>query len=195
FAWDGFGRPVVVLSPYKLSPEKFKSFTYDAGVDGGSPEGRLVEVWLRYSETETQGAPAGFEVCYPSDQFTRVDEFFQVEVGERTNLSDQRDPVSVAGHTADARDALQALDPSAPSLYDESVPYQTFPDPEGAARWLIPLGLVRWKPAQVAGQTGNFVARVSDDKALSRSSRRYVGVVAESLGAADGRIRLPDRAK
>src|SRR5205085_6990004 len=76
FAWDGFGRPVVVLSPYKLSPEEFKSFTYDAGVDGGSPEGRLVEVWLRYSETETQGAPAGFEVCYPSDQFTRVDEFF-----------------------------------------------------------------------------------------------------------------------
>jgi hypothetical protein len=195
FAWDGFGRPVVVLSPYKLSPEKFKSYTYDAAIDAGSPEGRLVEVWLRYSETETRGAPAGFEVCYPSDQFTRVDEFFQVEVGERTSSADQRDPVSVAGHTADAREALQALDPTAPLLFDETVPYQSFPDPEGGARWLIPVGLVRWKPAQIAGQVGNFVARNADDKTQSRTRRRYVGVVGESFGAADGRIRLRDRTR
>lgn len=195
FAWDGFGRAVVVLSPYKLSPEKFKGYTYDAAIDGGSPEGRLVEVWLRYSETETQGARPGFEVCRPPDQYSRVDEFFQIEVGARQTFAGQRDAVSVAGHTTDAREALQSLNPSAPPLYDETVPYQTFPDPEGAARWLIPLGLVRWKPAQGGVQAGNFVARNDDDREQSRSQRRYVGVVAESVGAADGRIRLRDRAK
>lgn len=194
FAWDGFGRAVVVLAPFKIPSERFKSYVYDAAVDGGVPEGRLVEVWLRYAEQATQTTRPGFEVCFPADQYARVDEFFQVEVGERKN-SELRDPVSVAGRVVDAGEALHTFSATDPLVFDASIPYQTFPDPDANARWLIPVGLVRWKPSQVANQPGNFVARNADDLAQSRQRRRNVGVVAESVHAPEGRIRLRDRFK
>lgn len=192
-AWDGFGRPVVVLAPYKLTPDKFASFVYDSDIDGNNPEGRLVEVWLRYVESATRSPAPGFEVC-PGGQFSRVDEFFQVEVGERKLNRDRRDPLSIAGRTVDARDALQSFDPAAPPLHDDSVPYQSFPSAEQRARWLIPVGLVRWKPEQ-GGQPGKFVARDAADREASRAKRQYAGLVGESLAAPDGRLRLRDRAK
>lgn len=194
FAWDGFGRPVVVLAPYKLSTEKFKPFTYDAAQDGGNPEGRLVEVWLSYVESATRAPAEGFEVCGSSENFSRVDEFFLVEVGERKLLRDRRDPLSVAGRSVDARDVLQSFDTTAPPLFDDSVPYQSFPASGVRARWLIPLGSVRWVPEH-SGQPGAFVARDSEDIKKNRSQRRYAGVVAGSVSAADGVIRLRDRAK
>lgn len=194
FAWDGYGRPVVVLAPYKLSTEKFKSFTYDAGTDAGNPEGRLVEVWLRYVELPTRAAAPGFEGCGSTGNFSRVDELFQVEVGERKLLKDRRDPLTVAGRRVDARDVLQTFDAAAPPLYDDSVAYQTFPAAGARARWLIPVGYVRWMPEQ-GGQPGRFVARDAEDLKKSRSQRRYAGVVGESVAAADGVIRLRDRAK
>src|SRR5262245_35099294 len=43
YAWDGFGRPVVVLAPYKLPADLFSAFVYDAAADSGRPEGRLVD--------------------------------------------------------------------------------------------------------------------------------------------------------
>jgi hypothetical protein len=194
FAWDGFGRPIVVLAPFKIPSEKFKSIVFDAAIDGGSPEGRLVEVWLRYAEQATHTARPGFEVCFPVDQYARVDEFFQVEVGE-LNLSEQRDRVAVAGKTVDAREALKGFEPGDPTLFDESIPHQTFPDPDENARWLIPLGSVRWKPNPIAGQPGNFVERTPADLNQSRNLRRYSGVVAGSVQSSDRRIRLRDRFK
>ena len=194
FAWDGFGRPVVVLAPYKLSTEKFKSLAYDAAIDNGNPQGRPVEVWLRYAETATRAPAHDFENCGASGNFSRVDELFQVEVGARTDIKDRRDPLSVAGRTLDARSVLQSFDTNAPLLYDESVAYQTYPDPEERARWLIPLGVVRWLPEN-GGQPGKFVERNGEDLKKSRSQRRYAGVVGESVAAADGVIRLRDRAK
>src|SRR5438128_2585722 len=49
YAWDGFGRPVVVLAPYKIPPELFQSYTYNVAF----PNGQLVDVWLQYNELET----------------------------------------------------------------------------------------------------------------------------------------------
>jgi len=194
FAWDGFGRPVIVLAPYKLTGEKFKSFVYDDATDGGNPEGRLVEVWLRYVETATRAPASGFEDCSPSGNFSRVDELFRVEVGERKFPGEQRAPVSVGGRTLDAADVPHNFDAAVGTLYDASVPYQSFPAEGVRANWLIPLGLVRWKPEQ-GGQPGKFVARNSDDLKASRSKRHYIGVVAESVSAPDGHVRLRDRAK
>jgi hypothetical protein len=194
FAWDGFGRPVVILAPYKLSTEKFKSFVFDSAQDAGNPEGRLVEVWLRYVEAPTRAPAQGFEVCGASGNFSRVDELFQVEVGERKLLKDQRDRLTVAGRSVDAREVPQSFDAAAPLLYDDSVPYQSFPDAGARARWLIPLGSVRWVPEH-SGQPGAFVARNAEDLKKSRYQKRYAGVVGESVAAADGVIRLRDRTK
>ena len=33
YAWDGYGRPIVVLSPYKIPEEKFSAITFDSHID------------------------------------------------------------------------------------------------------------------------------------------------------------------
>ena len=75
---------------------------------------------------------------------------------------------------------------------------RAFPDPQNRARWLIPIGYVRWLPVQ--NQAGHFVARddsgaggLPKDSDQIRIFRRYAGVVAEAIEAADGRIRLKNR--
>src|ERR1700730_6950060 len=54
YSWDGFGRPLVVLAPYKLPPSLFQSITFDQAQDGGNPSGRLVKIWLQFREAPYQ---------------------------------------------------------------------------------------------------------------------------------------------
>jgi hypothetical protein len=196
YAWDGYGRPVVVLSPYRIPEEKFSGIKFDPAIDS-SGEGRLIAVWLRYDETSTRNPPPGFESCDMSDQYSRVVETFRIEIGDHPSVLDRYSAINVAAKSIpDARNALQTFDPSAPLVHDESVPHQTFPEPQDKARWLIPIGYVRWLP--MLNQPGHFVAR--NDKADPKDSdqirnvRRYIGVVAEGIEAADGRIRMKNRA-
>src|SRR5213592_1146258 len=59
YAWDGYGRPIVVLAPYKIPEEKFSAITFDASIDTDQ-KGRLIQVWLRYDESATQNPRPGF---------------------------------------------------------------------------------------------------------------------------------------
>ncbi|HEY3284057.1 MAG TPA: tail fiber domain-containing protein [Armatimonadota bacterium] len=198
YAWDGFGRPLAVLAPLKVAPAPFDAlYKYDPVVDKGT-KGRLVEVWLRYDETETGPPKPGFGVCDTADQNARVQETYRVEIGPRPSHADRHDPVFVAGQSVDALQALRKLDPAAPLVYDESIPHQTFPDGDIPAWWLIPIGYVRWLPVQ--NGPGHFVARDDSDPADTDSHkiarfRRNLGVVAESVLASDGALRLRDRSK
>lgn len=185
YAWDGFGRPIVVLAPHKIPTEKFLRSNFRG----------MVPIWIRYDETATQSPRPGFEVCDPEDQLSRVQESFQIEVGERRDHGDQHDPIALAGRSVDAGEALQTFDSTDPLIYDESIPHQTFPEAEARARWLIPLGAVHWQPNASASPPGNFVERTEDELKFSRSLRRYIAVVAEGIQAADGVIRLRDRTK
>lgn len=181
YAWDGFGRPVVVLAPYRLPSEKFKS------ASGGA-----VKVWLRYAQKETGAPPMGFETCETAKQYARVQETFDIDVGSFSR-SDQHDKLLIAGNTVDGLVALQHLDNSDPLCCDESIPFQSLPDEADNPRWLIPLGYVIWEPG-ASGQAGRF--KETTDPAVikrSRSERVYVGVVAEAVHAADGVIRLRNR--
>ncbi|HEY3127848.1 MAG TPA: tail fiber domain-containing protein [Acidobacteriota bacterium] len=196
-AWDGFGRLILVLVPYKIPADYFGSYVFTPGTDNGIPAGRLIKVWLRYHESATQPARPGFGVCGAEDQRSRVQETFRLEIGERPGHGDRHSRISVAGNLVDAQDAQQKLDPQTPpvAIFDESIPYQEFPDEGEQTRWLIPLGVVRWKPNVNPNQPGNFVQRIPQDLADSRRMRRYIGVVAESVQAADGVLRLRDRRK
>ena len=138
YAWDGFGRPIVVLSPFKIAPERFASFPFNPATPNGYP----VEVWLRYEESTSQGARFGFELCDATNQNSRIDETFQIEVGPRPAHPDRHDPVSIAGRLVDAQQAQTSIDPTAPQLFDESVSYQAFPEASDRSRWLVPLGNV-----------------------------------------------------
>jgi hypothetical protein len=203
YAWDGFGRPIVVPTPVKIPAELFKSILFNLGQDGGTPPGHLVTVWLRYDESATQSPGAGFARCGGAGEFARIGETFRIEIGEQPGHNGHG-PISVAGHSEDAKDILQILNPPAPpsppnpapppvELFDESIPYQDLPTDNPQARWAIPLGEVRWLPNTNAALAGNFVKRNQADLNHSRRLRRHIGVVAGAVEAADGLIRLHNR--
>jgi hypothetical protein len=200
FAWDGFGRPIALNEPVQVSPELFRDLVYDpvqddAAASGSGADGRLVPVWLRYVETATQSPRPGFELCEEDDQFSRFQEGFQIVVGERRTAADQRDPVSLAGAAVDAQQALKRFDAAAPEVFDTSVPHQAMPGAGSRANWYVPIGLVRWLPNININLIGSFVALTPADLANSRRRRHYAGLVAEGVQAADGILRLKDRAR
>lgn len=192
YAWDGFGRPIVVLAPYTIPAERFLAYEYDATKD--EPNGRLVAIWLGYREVEFRPPQPGFESCDAADQNGRVQETFEIYVGARPKHEQQHDPVQVGCYVADAQQILQKLDAAAPLIYDESIPQQMLPsDPQ--AMWLVPIGYVRWKPDPNPLVSGAFRALDADDQIKNRAFRMPVGVVAGAVEAADGTIRLKDRTK
>jgi hypothetical protein len=186
-AWDGFGRQVLVLAPAKLSIDKFANFQAATSADG-----LLVKVWLRYDEAAIREPAPGFENCRVDDQNERIVESFAIEVGDPPG--DPHGALTIAGRSVDALNARSVFNPGAAKVYDESIPYQTFPEGK-LPPWLIPVGYVRWQ--KLAGQPGRLLARndagATADSDLIRSFRRYLGVVAETINAADGAIRLRDR--
>lgn len=191
-AWDGYGRAIVVLSPVKVGLDKFANFQSVTPAAG-----QLIKVWLRYDETSGKGPASGFEACTAGSQYARALENYTIEVGEPPQGG--HGSVSVAGLGIDAAKARNAFLPTLPDLFDESVPYQTFPESGGKPQWWIPIGYVRWK--KNAGQPGTLITRddsggggLPPDSDLIRAFRQYIGVVAESLYAADGAIRLRSRA-
>lgn len=188
YAWDGFGRSIVVPEPHKIAGSAFSAV--DAEFVPGNPP-RVVEVWVRYRETPTKAPRPGFGECDDGPAFARVAESFAVEVGRRTTLESQRDAIEIAGRAVDATLALQTFDPAAPPVADASVPHQVFPDEGEPARWLVCIGVVSWEP----GDPGRFVAR--DQAALTRDRhvRRHAGVVAGSIEATDGHVHVHDRAE
>src|SRR5581483_6936166 len=198
YAWDGFGRPIVVLAPYKISASIFQNITYDASIDdrsksGDSAAGRQVKIWMQYTENATQPAAIGFQVCDVADQNSRIQETFELLIGEFTNASDQRDPLSLDGKPVDALQALTNFDPSAPQIYDLSIPQQALPEDNSQALWLIPIGYVRWLPPQTSLQTGSFQQRTTNDLTRSNSVRQPIGVVAGAVEAVDQNVRVKVR--
>jgi hypothetical protein len=190
YAWDGFGRPIVVLEPYKIPEALFDSIKYDA-VQDADGKGRRTEIWLRYSEAGMKRPAAGFEVCDTANTYRRIQESFLVSIGCKLAHTDDHDPVTVGGKSGDALKALKFFNSKAPTIYDESIPQQTFPEEGERAYWFVPIGYVRWLPAQSGA--GHFVALSGTDKDKVRLFRRYIGTVAESIEAAGGAIRLRDR--
>ncbi len=233
YAWDGYGRPIVVSSPYRIPEEQFASFTQ---IDPAG-KGLLVPIWLAYYESSS-GRDAFFDQCardvsystnasYLSNAsylgrasylgnasysnsaclsnasslsnapYARVRETFRVEVGEMS-AGEFTSGINIAGRSLiDPRTALREFDPSAPLIYDQTVPHQEYSSVSTRARWLIPIGFVRWLP--VLNQPGHFVLRDESepekDSDKIRRVRRYAGLVAAEIGAADNVIRLRNRGR
>jgi Chaperone of endosialidase len=183
YAVDGFGRTIVVLEPYKLPEALFAQFAADPAF----PEGRWIPVWLRYREEKLNPPRPGFVACDVEEQMFRIRETFRPVVGELSSAQ-QHDQISVAGKMVDAEAEVKT---------DASVPYQALPEPGNGPRWLIRLGAVRWlAPNPPATTVGHFVKSESDDeKKQAREGRPYIGVVAQSVLAPAGKVRIKDRFK
>ncbi len=191
YAWDGFGRPVLVTEPAKISTALFSSFDALAVPGNPAPPPVPVDVWIRYDEALGQGPLPGFETCEATSAYARVVEGYVVEVGPRPDAASRRDPVEIAGRTVDATQALRTFDEAAPELADASVPHQSLPQEGEFALWLLPLGTVLYQP----GDPGRFVARDEPTKARDAARRQYIGVVAGSVEAMGGVVRVHDRTR
>jgi hypothetical protein len=200
FAEDGFGRKLLALSPARLPETLFANIAYAADVDdpklnNNVPPGRFVKVWLAYDERSGQAPPPGFAACDAGDSYARVQETYRFVIGDPQPLSARHSPVSVAGQRIDATLALRTFDPKAPVLADASIPHQQYPDDNRSARWLVPIGVVRW--VVKAGSGGYFVDRDIDEKDLGsvriRRMRTYSGAIAETVNAIDGALVLRNR--
>src|SRR5262249_13890941 len=149
-------------------------------------KGELVPVWLQYNQQGLRPPPRGFETCREGDHNSRIEETFRIIVGAATG-ADLHGSVVINSTEIPPRDAVRRFDspatasgPAPRIVFDESIPHQEFPSNDPSARWLIPIGFVRWLP--VAGGTGQFVARDDSgnptDTDLIREQRHYAGVVA-----------------
>lgn len=176
FAWDGYGRAIVLLSPVQVPAALLASLP-----TGNQP------IWIRYDETPARGLREGFGTCGVDEAFARVRESFALEAGPFA-LDQREGGIEMAGAPlADARLARRSFSETAPMMCDASVPHQSFP--EDRARWLVPIGVANW----TSGAPGEFGPRSEAAAKLSRSLRRMAGTVTENILAADGIIRLRDR--
>ena len=150
-----------------------------------------MEIWIRYDELLGQGPRPGFETCGADSAYSRVTERFILEAGPRPDTASRRDAIEIAGRSMDASQALRTFDPAAPELADGSVPHQVLPEESEHALWLVPLGVVLYQP----GAPGKLAPRDAAAQARSASSREYAGVVAGSVEATGGVVRIHDRAK
>jgi hypothetical protein len=189
YAWDGFGRPIVVASPTKIPSSLFATFDADFVTGNPPPPPRPIDVWLNYDERMTQGPPPGFETCDAEDAFARVVETFTIVVGPKNTIASQRDPIVIAGQSMDSSLALKTFDATAPEIADASVPQQDLPESGDRKLWLIPLGTVLWQP----GNPGLFTARTQAELDRTLRTRRYSGAVAEAIETRAGRVRIHDR--
>lgn len=201
YAWDGFGRSIVMLEPTPLGVQHFQSYPFLVGVDDQNPEGRLFTVWIAYDEQGGVGPRPGFEVCDVNDQNSRVEEKFRLEVTEYRPPSPppvrgDHDTIIVAGESVAAKDALNIpkISPPPSQINDESIPFQVFPTPGERKRWPIPIGVVRWQPPH-ANLAGRFIKRIGADLAEHQRARRYIGVAAESVEATAAHVRIKNRNK
>lgn len=197
-AIDGYGRIIVVNNPERIEPEKFVS------ISSGN-----VDIWLRYQESDFAAVRKGFNACSAQDQYARISERFAIEVGSKSSILDRLSGVTVNDTLlVDAREALISVDPDAGILCDGAVPHQQLPVDDDKAYWLIPLGHVKWSaaansflplvdPAEAAalenGTSTKTPDQVYEAVMASRTKRRLIGAVAESIFAAEGIIRLRER--
>jgi hypothetical protein len=173
YAWDGYGRPILVDTPTPIGLQQLQ----------GKPPGAFF-VWLSYMETQQDAARASYGVCEGTDTFLRIAESFQITVTGIIPLDAQESGVMEAGTLRpDARLVRRLFQPDGPFLCDASVPEQGDNPLGGKALWLVPAGLVGW--------TGSVIRALSDDeKKGARLFRRHVGAVAENIFAPGGLLRL-----
>jgi hypothetical protein len=141
-AVDGFGREIVVFSPYQVTTDMFADF----------PAKQTLSVWIGYAQQminpdSDQCASAG-----QTNAYSRVQEGFQIVISPIPPTSD---PVVVGGNDVSPPSTTgwtqPATLPPLPSAegdvvvaFDDSVPFQELPDDNTTANWLVELGQVLW---------------------------------------------------
>src|SRR5262249_24132852 len=73
-AWDGYGRPIVVVTPAPVTAEMF------ADLGSGNQM-----VWLQYRAVDMQMIAPGFQTCGAGDPATRIAETYAIVTGAQSS--------------------------------------------------------------------------------------------------------------
>jgi hypothetical protein len=182
-AIDGYGREIVVLSPYQLTAELFADFPY----------AQSLSVWIGYAQ---QLISSSSDTCTSRGQanaYSRVQESFQIVIQP---IAPQQGAIVVAGNEAALPSATGWTQPVPPPTlpanegdvvlpFDGSVAFQALPGDSSAALWLIHLGYVYWDG------TSQCFLKLGVPAASFR--RRYVGAVSAQIDAPAGALIVKDR--
>ena len=182
-AVDGFGREIVVLSPYQLTTDMFADF----------PSKQTLSVWIGYTQQMINPSADTCATVAQTNAFSRVQETFQIVVDPIPPTSD---PVVVGGNDVTPPPTAGWTQPAAlPPLpasegdvviaLDRSVPFQALPDDNTTANWLVPLGKVLWD-----GPNQRFLQSA---QAIANQGRQYAGSVTAFVYAPAGALTIQDR--
>ena len=182
-AVDGFGREIVVLSPYELTTDLFADF----------PSKQTLSVWIGYVQQMINPNADTCAAVGQTNAFSRVQETFQIVVDPIPPTSD---PVVVGGNNVTpptttgwtqppALPPLPATEGDVVISLDDSVPFQALPDDNTTANWLVPLGQVLWD-----GPNQRFLQSA---QATANQGRMYAGSVTAFVYAPAGVLTIQDR--
>jgi len=182
-AVDGFGREIVVFSPYQLTAEMFSDFSAK----------QTLTVWIGYSQQMLNPDSDTCASANQSNAYSRVQESFQVVIQPIPPTSD---PIYVGGNVVTPPTASNWAQPTTlPALpstegavvipLDDSVPFQELPDDNTTANWLVQLGQVLWD-----GVNQVFVQSAAG---TANQNRQYAGSVAAAIYAPAGILTIQDR--
>ncbi|MFL5256254.1 MAG: tail fiber domain-containing protein [Rhodopila sp.] len=175
YAWDGYGRSILVDTPTPIDATQLQ----------GSPTGAWF-VSLAYTETLQDAVSASFGVCDGTNTFLRIAEGFRIVISATPQLGQMQSGVVESGTLRpDPRLVRRISDPTGPFLCDANVPEQGDNPLGGKAVWLIPLGMVGWNSG-----TQQVVRLNPLQRQNARLFRRNVASVAEEILAPGGLLRL-----
>jgi hypothetical protein len=182
-AVDGFGREIVVFSPFQLTAEMFSDF----------PAKQTLTVWIGYTQQMINPDSDSCASAGQTNAYSRVQENFQIVIQPFPPTSD---PVYVGGNVVTPPStspwtqpatlpALPTIEGAVVIALDDSVPFQELPDDNTTANWLVPLGQVLWD-----GKNQVFVQSADG---TANQNRQYVGSVASTIYAPAGTLTIQDR--
>jgi len=160
-AVDGYGREIVVFEPEELNLVAIANQLLGQSVPA------LLNIWIAYTIEPTNRPAAGYENCNGKDEFTRIQESFQL-VYRKDLVFD------------DTKKVPQA--------------FQDLPDDPRQAPWYIYLGTITWNK-DPANPVQNIVTAAVPVDPVNQKGRRYVGAVAEEVIAPNNQLLLRGRNK
>ncbi len=177
-AVDGFGREIVVLNKFQLTPSLFAAFF--------TPFPKMMSIWIGYEQVPLQPSTDACASANQSNAFGRTQETYRIVINPPLPAND---PVVVDG--VDILPPIPQTTPPTPTPgaevlpFDNSVPFQEFPADDTAATWLLPLGQINWDASKQ-----RFL---QIDPAAAALGRQYVGAVAATIFAPAGQLTIQDR--
>lgn len=182
-AVDGFGREIVVLNQYQLSPSLFAAF---APQTQGSQNVQTLQVWIGFQQALLQPPTDSCTTMNVSNAYARIQETYTLTVTQQGVLP-ANSALVVNGTQVTSSTIGTTTDPPPITLpADDSIPYQEFSTDDTNLTWWLCLGQVSW-------DASNSVFVQLSSSSAATAGREYVGNVSAETYAPAAAYLIADR--